>query len=139
MEHDFAWIYLLFFLAFPLARIIPRIIKRSRARAGQEQARDAPGQRFADVPEARPEEPGPQAPSAQPQTKEMLVLGEICRGARTFGKIKKSTGFGDSELDGVLERLEKKNLISVVERPGMLGTRIELRPTERGSKEYGAA
>ena len=32
MDPDFSWIYLLFFLMIPLARIIPRVLSRMRGR-----------------------------------------------------------------------------------------------------------
>ena len=44
----------------------------------------------------------------KPATKNMLVLGEIHRGRRTFESIKKNTGLNNNELDSILNDLEKK-------------------------------
>lgn len=74
--------------------------------------------------------------SARTQTKDMLVLGELYRGARTFENIKKNTGFGNDELNSVLEDLEKQDMMRVERKNGILGPKVELYATEKGIKKY---
>ena len=73
---------------------------------------------------------------SKPQTKNMLVLGEVNKGTKTFEKILKNTGLNGKELDTILEDLEKNNMIKVQQKQGLLGTKIELYPTDKGFKEY---
>ena len=72
----------------------------------------------------------------KPPTKNMLVLGELNRGTKTFNNVQKNTGLTTEELDTILEDLEKNGLIKVNQKQGMLGTKIELYPTDKGMKEY---
>lgn len=72
----------------------------------------------------------------KPQTRDMLVLGELYRGARTFEAIKYNTGFTDAELDSVLEDLEKQGLMRVEPKRGLFGTKVEIYATEKGFKKY---
>jgi hypothetical protein len=74
--------------------------------------------------------------SARPQTKDMLVLGELYRGARTFESIKKNTGFSNDELNSILEDLEKQDMMRVEQKNGILGSKIEIYATEKGFKKY---
>ena len=127
-DPNFSWIYLLIFLAIPLARIIPRFVARRRQQHAQNylQHADQPGA------------PGPEKPAEpqRPQTKERLVLRELHQGANTFEKIQKNTGMDGRTLDSVLESLEKDGLMKVVQKRGMLGSRVELYSTDKGFKEY---
>lgn len=70
------------------------------------------------------------------QTKNMLVLGALNRGAKTFESIQKDTGLENQELDKVLQDLEKNGLLSVRQKQGVFGTKTELFPTDKGFKEY---
>ena len=72
----------------------------------------------------------------RPETIDMLVLGELNRGAKTFGQIKKNTGLDSTELDSILEDLENRGLMRVEQKKGLLGIKIELYPTDKGFKEY---
>jgi len=73
---------------------------------------------------------------ARPETKDMLVLGELNRGARNFEKMHKITGLERDELISILDDLEKRGLMRVEEKSGFLGTKIELYVTDKGFKEY---
>ncbi len=73
---------------------------------------------------------------ARPETKDMLVLGEINRGANNFGKIQKITGLERDELVSILDDLEKKGLMKVEEKSGPFGSKVELYATDKGFKEY---
>ena len=136
MDPNFQWIYLVFFLMIPLARIIPRLIARGRQTEpvpsfqtmDQNTSQQSSSTRKASNSEKRSSE--------KPTTKNMLVLGEIHRGSKTFERIQKNTGLGSSELDSILDYLEKNGMLKVHQKQGLFGTKIELRPTDKGFKEY---
>ena len=132
MEPDFSWIYLIFFLIIPLARIIPRILNRKKRGKNQPQTvqEDQSRSTFNEQPEEYQRE------FSKPQTKNILVLGEVNKGTKTFENILKNTGFDGKELDTILEDLEKKNMIKVHQKQGLLGTKIEIHPTDKGFKEF---
>ncbi len=142
MEHNgFAWFYLLIFLMIPLMRIIPRLLRRRKMKniipsqtfSGgkfeqsndtiQEHTRDPSIQEFARDP-------------SKPKTKDMLVLGELNSGTKNFESIKKNTDLDSTELNSILEDLEKRGLIRVEQKKGLFGTKVELYSTEKGFREY---
>ena len=138
-EPNFSWIYILIFLAIPLARIIPRLL-----------AKRGIGKSFIQPQQQKPFEPSfvkpaqehqsesfqPRIDPSKPQTKNNLVLGALNRGSKTFESIQKNTGLDDKELDTVLEDLEKNGLMKVVNKQGMFGPKTEIHPTDKGFKEY---
>ncbi len=67
--------------------------------------------------------------------KDIIVLGTIKSGVKKFEKICKVAKIEPEELEKVLERLEKQNLIKVVEKKGWLGKKIEIHTTDKGDKE----
>ena len=152
MEHDYSWIYLLFFLMIPLARIIPRLLSKMRGRnSPMESKPEDLSQKPEDLsqkpedlsqkPEDLSQKPEdlsqkPETEFRKPPTKNMLVLGELNRGTKTFEKIQKNTGFTSEELEEILENLEKNDLLQISQKQGMFGSKIELYPTEKGMKEY---
>ncbi len=73
---------------------------------------------------------------ARPETKDMLVLGELNRGAKSFEKIQKITGLERDELISILDDLEKRGLMRTVQKSGFLGTKVELYVTDKGFQEY---
>ena len=72
----------------------------------------------------------------KPKTKNMLVLGELNRGVKTFENLQKNTGLDNSQLNEILENLENKGSIRVQQKQGLLGMKVEIYPTEKGFKEY---
>jgi len=72
----------------------------------------------------------------EPETKHLLVLERMNRGAKNFEKIQKITGLKHDELVSILEDLEKKGMMKVEEKSGLFGSKIELYPTKKGIKEY---
>jgi hypothetical protein len=70
------------------------------------------------------------------QTKDMLVLGELYRGIKTFENVKKNTGLESSELNLILEDLEKQELMRVEQKNGLFGPKVELYATEKGFRKY---
>ena len=137
MDPSFSWIYLIFFLAIPLARIIPRIIARRRMTNPDERFQNNFEYRQEKIPETRQEKiPETRQENPKPKTKNMLVLGELNNGTRTFEKVQKNTGLDVEELNKILENLEKQGLLKVQQKQGLFGLKVELYPTEKGFKEY---
>ncbi|MGY5150166.1 MAG: hypothetical protein ACW9W3_08885 [Candidatus Nitrosopumilus sp. bin_68KS] len=69
------------------------------------------------------------------EPKDVIVLGAIKHGINKFEKIQKTTQIEAEELNKILEQLENRGLIEVVEKKGWLGKKIEMNVTEKGSKE----
>ena len=140
MEHDFSWIYLLFFLMIPLARIIPRVLSKMKGRNNfTNQTSDFDSNLSnSDEQMQKPDEQmqKPEQEFRKPSTKKMLVLGELNRGTKSFENVQKNTGLTAEELDKILEDLENNGFIEVRQKQGMFGMKIELYPTEKGIKEY---
>ena len=137
MDPSFSWIYLIFFLAIPLARIIPRIIARRRITNPDERFQNNFEYREEKIPETREEKiPETREKNPKPKTKSMMVLGELNNGTRTFEKVQKNTGLDSEELNKILENLEKQGLLKVQQKQGLFGLKVELYPTEKGFKEY---
>ena len=132
MEPDFSWIYILFFLAIPLARIVPRLL--SKMRGDNSSSKIVREQQFQPKFENFSEKP--KQDFTKPPTKNMLVLGELNRGTKTFDNVQKNTGLTAEELDDILEDLEKNGFLKVNQKQGVLGTKIELHPTDKGIKEF---
>lgn len=74
-------------------------------------------------------EPTPEEP------KDVIVLGAIKRGTSKFEKIQSAAQIDAEELNSILEKLEKRDFITVEEKKGWLGKKIVLSITEKGSKE----
>lgn len=138
-DPNFSWIYIIIFLAIPLARIIPRILaKRGIGKSFMQPQQPKPFEPsfVKPAPEPRSESFQPQIDPSKPQTKNNLVLGVLNRGSKTFENIQKNTGLDNKELDAILEDLEKNGLMKVVHKQGMLGPKTEILPTDKGFKEY---
>ena len=145
MEADFSWIYLIIFLMIPLARILPRVLKKLKS--GNSESQDIPQRQFesnfnryedqSDKQfESNSTEYQEPPKSSKPQTKNMLVLGELHRGVKQFENIQKNTGLTTEELDSILEDLENNGLMKAQQKSGLFGMKTELVPTDKGFKEY---
>jgi DNA-binding HxlR family transcriptional regulator len=66
---------------------------------------------------------------------DVIVLSAIDKGAKKFDKIRKETQIEGQELNKLLERLENKGFIVVIEKKGFFGPRKEIILTEKGAKE----
>ncbi len=163
---EYWWLIYLVFLAIPLARIIPRIASRRRGRQhvddyyggdiGYRTADAKPHTGPASVGRAPQEDDGgpPKTRRGSPaagdraagvpggaqagagQTNEMVVLGALHRGDKTFESIRKRTGMDEGVLGRALENLEDQQMIRVVQRQGLFGTKVELYPTDKGFRSY---
>lgn len=137
-EDGFIWIYLIFFL-IPLARIIPRLIKKWKKQSG-----DMPQQYDSQyhvsndiVSESPPKKPEIHSKiDSKPKTTEMLVLGQLTRGTNNFDSLQKILEIDTDTLNSVLEDLEKNGLMQVDQKQGLFGPKVELYPTEEGLKKF---
>ena len=71
----------------------------------------------------------------QEEPKDVIVLGAIKKGAKKFEKIQNAAQIDADELNSILEKLEKRELITVEEKKSWLGKKIEIKITEKGAKE----
>ncbi|MGI0018421.1 MAG: hypothetical protein ACREA1_06915 [Nitrosotalea sp.] len=71
----------------------------------------------------------------QEEPNDVIVLSAISQGAKKFDKILKKTKIDGQELNTLLERLEQKGMITLVEKKGWLGSKKELVLTDKGTKE----
>ena len=71
----------------------------------------------------------------QEEPNDVMVLSAISQGAKKFDKILKKTKIDGQELNTLLERLEQKGMITLVEKKGWLGSKKELVLTDKGTKE----
>ena len=70
------------------------------------------------------------------ENKETVVLGVISRGITKFDKISREANVEPKDLEAILQKLENARLIKVDEKKGWLGTKIEIKPTEEGYREF---
>jgi len=138
-DPNFSWIYLVIFLAIPLSRIIPRLL--AKRGIGFKPSQTIKENQFPPDFDGNPQRssmdsPKPEINPSKPQTKSMLVLGELNRGTKYFENIQKNTGLHNQELESILESLEKDGLLKVHQKQGLFGLKTELLPTDKGFKEY---
>ncbi|NWJ29887.1 hypothetical protein HX850_03105 [Marine Group I thaumarchaeote] len=69
------------------------------------------------------------------EPKDIIVLGAIQAGIKKFDKIQKMTQIEPEELNSILEQLENRGFIQVTEKSGLLGKKIEILLTKKGSNE----
>ena len=129
----------------PLARILPRVLKKLKS--GNSESQEIPQRqfesnfnRYEDQSDKQFESNSTEYPeppkSSKPQTKNMLVLGELHRGVKQFEDIQKSTGLTTEELNSILEDLENNGFMKAQQKSGLFGMKTELVPTDKGFKEY---
>ncbi len=131
------WIFI-FFAVLMIARIVPRMLRQRKInllKTGNVTTQKPFFNDSRDRPFVKESKEQPSA-ETKPESKDMLVLGEINRGVKTFGNIQQRTGFNTDELNSILESLEKKGLLRIQEKKGAFGMKIELIPTEKGYKEF---
>ena len=133
MTEHFSWFWLIFLL-FPAVRIAQRFLRKRQMKNYPQSSEEPIGIRFEKTSENTTEKPVRNL--ERPATTDMLVLGELNRGAKTFEKILKNTGLEREALTSILEELEKRGLMEVVQKQGLLGPKIELQVTEKGFKEF---
>jgi len=137
-EDGLVWIYLIFLL-IPLSKFLPRLIKKWKMKNSSmpEQVSPDEFQVVNNSPRASSESFDEQtAKESKPKSLDMLVLSELNHGTKNFDALQKHLGIDNETLDSVLEDLEKKGLMRVEQKKGLLGPKVELYPTEKGMKKY---
>ena len=133
MTDHFYWIWIIF-LMFPLIRIIQRYLrKRNMQNYPQSSEKHLEMQLQTNSSEIID---APRRNLTKPETKDMLVLGELNRGAKNFETIQKITGMERDELISILDDLEKRGLMRVEKKSGFFGTKIVLYVTDQGFQVY---
>ncbi|MDX1441105.1 MAG: winged helix-turn-helix transcriptional regulator [Nitrosopumilaceae archaeon] len=139
-QDGFAWIYLVFFLIIPLSRILPRVVRKWKAKNRQNQEKvttqsyPTENESFTELPKS--EFKGDIPSQMKPHSLEILVLGELNRGVKNFNSIQKNLEIDTQKLDETLQKLENQGLMKVQHKQGLLGPKIELLPTEEGFKKF---
>jgi len=131
MADHFYWFWLIF-LMIPLVRVIQGYI-RKRNNPDYNKSSDKRVETQFERPNTIEK---PVRNLARPETKDMLVLGELNRGVKKFEKIQKITGLEHDELISIFDDLEKRGLMRVEEKSGPFGPKVELFVTDKGFKEY---
>ena len=148
MEENYSWIYLLIFLIIPLARIVPRLLRRGAYKENISARPDTP----------RPDTPRPDTPrgnffqesspdnfqesskkeqfSTKNWPKEKIVLGLLLTDISKFEEIQKRANLSTGNLDTILQDLEKRGLMKPVEKSSPFGKSIQLRITDKGAAEF---
>ena len=143
--HDFSWFYLIFFL-IPLARIVPRLIRKWRNKdnfMGENQFSQN-FQKTEQMPDSFKKPESFETSQSFDKSKSfdkplelnMQVLSEINNGVRDFNQIQKNIKIDNQELENILTDLEKKGLMKVIKKSGLTGSKVEIHPTEKGFKKF---
>jgi len=115
-------------------RIVPRFIRQRKMNLQKNGSITEP--HFTSETGQRPFVKEAELPPTKPESNDMMVLGQIIREYKTFGEIRKKTGFSPEELDSILKGLEMRGLMRVEQKKGLVGIKVELYPTEKGYREY---
>jgi len=139
-EEGFAWIYLVFFLIIPLSRILPKLIKKWKGKKlgeiepFKQQTYQTTNETIGEVRQNSNLADFPR--DMKPQNLDMLVLGELNRGTKSFNSIQRNLGIDGKTLDKTLQSLEEQGLMEVKNKQGLLGPKIELILTNKGFKRF---
>ena len=149
MEIDYSWIFLLIFLIIPLARILPRILKRTGFKENISARLESPRENFfkesdyadnfkeSDYADNFKESPPTEEEfSTRNWSTEKIVLGLLMSDISKFEELQKRGNLSTNNLDRILQNLEKKGFMTPVEKSGPFGTSIQLKITEKGANEF---
>ena len=148
MEIDYSWIFLLIFLIIPLARILPRILKRTGFKENISARLESPRENFfkesdsadnfkeSDYADNFEELPSREESSTKNWSTEKIVLGLLMTSISKFEDLQKRGNLSTNNLDRILQNLEKKGFMTPVEKSGPFGTSIQLKITEKGASEF---
>ena len=149
MEIDYSWIFLLIFLIIPLARILPRILKRTGFKENISARLESPRENFfkesdsadnfkeSDYADNFKESPPTEEEfSTKNWSTEKIVLGLLMTSISKFEDLQKRGNLSTNNLDRILQNLEKKGFMTPVEKSGPFGTSIQLKITEKGANEF---
>ena len=149
MEIDYSWIFLLIFLIIPLARILPRILKRTGFKENISARLESPRENFfkesdyadnfkeSDYADNFKESPPTEEEfSTKNWSTEKIVLGLLMSDISKFEELQKRGNLSTNNLDRIFQNLEKKGFMTPVEKSGPFGTSIQLKITEKGASEF---
>ena len=154
MEENYSWIYLLIFLIIPLARILPRVLKRAGIKQNISTRSESPRENFfqesspdrfqesspdrfqESSPDNFEESPRREEFSTKNWSKEKIVLGLLMTNISKFEELQKRANLSTNNLDTILQDLEKKRFMMPVEKSGPFGKSIQLKITEKGAAEF---
>ena len=148
MEENYSWIYLLIFLIIPLARIVPRLLRRAGLKENISARPESPRGNFfqessspdtfreSSSSDNFQESPRREEFSTKNWPKEKIVLGLLLTNITKFEEIQKKGNLSTNNLDTILQDLEKKGLMQPVAKTGPFGKSIQLRITEKGAAEF---
>ena len=148
MEENYSWIYLLIFLIIPLARIVPRLLRRAGLKENISARPESPRGNFfqessspdtfreSSSSDNFQESPRREEFSTKNWPKEKIVLGLLMTDISKFEEIQKRANLSTGNLDTILQDLEKRGLMRPVEKSGPFGKSIQLRITEKGAAEF---
>ena len=148
MEENYSWIYLLIFLIIPLARIVPRLLRRAGLKENISARPESPRGNFfqessspdtfreSSSSDNFQESPRREEFSTKNWPKEKIVLGLLLTNITKFEEIQKKGNLSTNNLDTILQDLEKKGLMQPVEKTVPFGKSIQLRITEKGAAEF---
>jgi len=144
MTEHFYWIWAIFFI-IPFFSIIRRYLRKRNTQNFSKSPEQYHEMQFQtnsskiETPRRNLLEPEPEPklePEPKHKTKDMRVFEVLNHGVGNFEKIQEITGIKHDELVSILEDLEKRGMMKVEEKSGLLGSKIELYPTKKGIKEY---
>ena len=138
MEPNYSWIYLLIFLMIPLARVLPRILRRAGLKPNIATRPETPrGNFFKDPPSDNfTESPSSEEFSTKNWSKEKIVLGLLMTNISKFEELQKRGNLSVINLDRILQELERRGCMKPVEKSGPFGKSIQLKITEKGVREF---
>jgi predicted transcriptional regulator len=148
MEENYSWIYLLIFLIIPLARILPRVLKRAGLKQNISARPESPRENFFQESSSSDnfqessssdnfqESPRKEEFSTKNWSKEKIVLGLLMTNISKFEELQKRANLSTNNLDAILQDLEKKRLMMPVEKSSPFGKSIQLKITEKGAAEF---
>ena len=154
MEPNYSWIYLLIFLIIPLARVLPRILRRAGLKPNlatrpetlrgnffkeppSDNFTESPSDNFTESPSDNfTESPSREEFSTKNWPKEKIVLGLLMTNISKFEELQKRGNLSVNNLDRILQELERRGCMKPVEKSGPFGKSIQLKITEKGVREF---
>ena len=139
---------MLIFLIIPLARIVPRLLRRAGLKENISARPESPRGNFfqessspdtfreSSSSDNFQESPRREEFSTKNWPKEKIVLGLLLTNITKFEEIQKKGNLSTNNLDTILQDLEKKGLMKPIEKSGPFGKSIQLRITEKGAAEF---
>ena len=154
MEPNYSWIYLLIFLIIPLARVLPRILRRAGLKPNlatrpetlrgnffkeppSDNFTESPSDNFTESPSDNfTESPSREEFSTKNWSKEKIVLGLLMTNISKFEELQKRGNLSVNNLDRILQELERRGCMKPIEKSGPFGKSIQLKITEKGVREF---